>query len=1069
MDKRISFKCNTYITIEDKYLNIGENGKSSGRLHLSKTLDETCIFYLHFFDEYYLLQAYNGDYIKIKTPNCFGEDITFSEHPQKITLGILHEGGTVFIDDNGYYLSYDKDVSVVRNAEVCYSMNSSDASPLKIHNCEELGNIEIGCYQFSFIHHTKDQSTYATSEYLLCNNKINPFVKKIEYELFERKDGVVIVNNLRFIYDHDVKQIRTGNFTKYSSIDMPVTALNYVDVYKIDSQSDNGDIVGISFKTIYGECVEIIYDRKRLKDKRVSSKRYKFSEHSVFAGFDVKLNGDKIVDLYPIEYSTRYLAEQKSCLEDNWWDYTVKKSGYERSNADVYHEEGLVSLCIRIKTNTANDTTKLFGFLSRTQEDIDIAENTSVHIYCDNQMVSADLSDYTEYFDEDEERGRGYFEFAKMPATVTIELRIGSNSNFFLELQKLNGNEDIDKLWQSFEFLQHGAYRSYLRPKWKSYDLIATLSKRSLQRETKMFDYITAGNDLLSTGVFALKGNFEDSFWHIIPVLKRRRSRYEGARVYRTYHEKISGQMGSSKIGSVIKCENVMNCAKGRQFDTFEVKGYKPYETLGEFAADLEKIDENGRMNDYFAVYGFSHYSRCFNLKYDIAPIWQFMELKDEDAYWQAYDYQHGYALADILYYMDKNAFPNIPRDTFDVVLGDPERLGEEIENSSKSFWNQYDLSEHKGLQHLKTEIESYLQNTTNPFFEEAYQHYKDYISFPHGLFFFKCQMLCNRQIMEYYLDMQRTILEKVSYKKELISKEEPKWKRVWAFMGERIYSIFSYHCVLKHKENRLNCNLAPVICYKSFYKKEGVEEQDLSKADIKEIRRKCCQHYLDTYTADREEKDYEYDRERYNFVIFTPTYISVYEHSKFNRNQFPKNVSEEYGLLYEHNGNVKKLIHRYQIGERYIYYLPWRVKPSQRYKELAQICGMVFVHMLGENNDKQMKNIVDVSLYAEAVGPGDSKLYIMLDKESKTICAYDLYDSEKVYRGKTVEIFVKTDPLTVGIMSVGFDFDKKEFYIADLDGNETERMRFITLLSWEGYYDTYFPGSYIFEMPIWG
>ncbi len=37
-----------------------------------------------------------------------------------------------------------------------------------------------------------------------------------------------------------------------------------------------------------------------------------------------------------------------------------------------------------------------------------------------------------------------------------------------------------------------------------------------------------------------------------------------------------------------------------------------------------------------------------------------------------------------------------------------------------------------------------------------------------------------------------------------------------------------------------------------------------------------------------------------------------------------------------------------------------------------------------------------------------------------------------------------------------------------DIDGNVEERMRSITLMNLEGHYDTYFAGSYIFEMSIW-
>lgn len=37
-----------------------------------------------------------------------------------------------------------------------------------------------------------------------------------------------------------------------------------------------------------------------------------------------------------------------------------------------------------------------------------------------------------------------------------------------------------------------------------------------------------------------------------------------------------------------------------------------------------------------------------------------------------------------------------------------------------------------------------------------------------------------------------------------------------------------------------------------------------------------------------------------------------------------------------------------------------------------------------------------------------------------------------------------------------------------DIYGNVEERMRSITLMNLEGHYDTYFAGSYIFEMSIW-
>ncbi len=235
---------------------------------------------------------------------------------------------------------------------------------------------------------------------------------------------------------------------------------------------------------------------------------------------------------------------------------------------------------------------------------------------------------------------------------------------------------------------------------------------------------------------------------------------------------------------------------------------------------------------------------------------------------------------------------------------------------------------------------------------------------------------------MQEYLDMQRIILERVSYKKDLICRDGTDWDRVWAYMGERIYSVFEYF--------------------------------------------------------------------------------------KFNKNAFPENVSEEYGILYEHDGNAKKMIHRCQIGERHVYCLPWRVKPSWRYKELAEIYGLVFVHTLGENVGNEMNNVIDVSLYAEAIGADKSKLYIMLDKENETIIAHDLYDSKKIYSGKTIELSVEINSLTAGVIPIGFDFDKKEFYSTDIDGNVEERMRSITLMNWEGYYDTYFAGSYIFEMPIW-
>ena len=89
------------------------------------------------------------------------------------------------------------------------------------------------------------------------------------------------------------------------------------------------------------------------------------------------------------------------------------------------------------------------------------------------------------------------------------------------------------------------------------------------------------------------------------------------------------------------------------------------------------------------------------------------------------------------------------------------------------------------------------------------------------------------------------------------------------------------------------------------------------------------------------------------------------------------------------------------------------------------------------------------------------------MNKRNNVIHACDLYDKENERQCKTVDLFIKIDPVTSGLVPVGFDFERNEFYTVDLDGNITKRMKFITLLNWEGYYDTYFAGKYIFKKSL--
>ena len=51
MNKEIIFKLDSYITLEDKYLEVIAKTASGTRLNALKTLDETCIFFFIFLKE----------------------------------------------------------------------------------------------------------------------------------------------------------------------------------------------------------------------------------------------------------------------------------------------------------------------------------------------------------------------------------------------------------------------------------------------------------------------------------------------------------------------------------------------------------------------------------------------------------------------------------------------------------------------------------------------------------------------------------------------------------------------------------------------------------------------------------------------------------------------------------------------------------------------------------------------------------------------------------------------------------------------------------------------------------
>lgn len=525
-------------------------------------------------------------------------------------------------------------------------------------------------------------------------------------------------------------------------------------------------------------------------------------------------------------------------------------------------------------------------------------------------------------------------------------------------------------------------------------------------------------------------------------------------------------------------------CGESDEFKDYDIDFRK---LLGEFYA-IFGISSSLKQN----IVGISHYSRCFNLNYFLPPL-NFMGNSERiNEFRELMCLSNGLTLKNVLLLLDGNKLklPNVKK--YKLIIPNPSFLGEEIIINTKdnfgkirrierseeyTFQSQYVNHPHYLWEEfdevltkvLKDESKWKKDSSLNISFLEAYKKYKE---MKNPKLFFKCQTLMTKIVYDTYLSLLTEFFTTFhrSYGEKVLNMTKDN-TRIYAYMGERIYSFFCYYF---YEHYRNDCYMVPVSCYKKGltsnieFTKKLKENYNLYNTIIDNSN--ILYFYANstiskTFTiessyeriaisfgkGDKSQKDINYFNIKRDIlddvsgdVISSDLDNSSVLNIKDNDNNY-YTLTLSFGnwtLTYDKSQNSKKIIKSLIDDKTLPEIVSWEDYPIVSLDDNE----ILFVKTYCPITIKSEKDYINkrISIMTEAITEKNEKIYILYSKQNSSF-EYHLLKDDKLISNRTKIKVLNEKTNDFENKEINFNANKKEFQF-----NKNEIYTEICLLNWD-------------------
>lgn len=545
---------------------------------------------------------------------------------------------------------------------------------------------------------------------------------------------------------------------------------------------------------------------------------------------------------------------------------------------------------------------------------------------------------------------------------------------------------------------------------------------------------------------------------------------------YSIAHKAIKpNSMYSNYLVEPILTDNNYNFAKDFGFDGDE-------ETLkyllGEFYATLSYgIGDYGILKKPKVV-GFSHYSRCLNLNYYLPPI-NLIDNKNKLDAPEIFCLCHGLTTKNFLFLLGKDFLKsddNGDKDKikdedkikkYKFIIPNPDYQGEKIvikgDSNNYTLKSQYINHPHALWDEFDKTLEAVLNKNSWKYADlgnDFVEVYKEYREKKNAKLYFKCQVIMHydifityaRLLVEFFRAFHEEYFES---KVKKIMKNKNKFeggRRLYAYMGERIYSFFCYYLKEKYEDE---CYEVPISCYKDEitdrtkviskmknnykeYKKAGLmnnEEILFFYKDCK-ILRSCkfkSEFGREVTVSFAKDKNFAIDRKNYGEGIVEADHFALMTNDgKIHQ------MTLTYGNWEAKGEDAYKLISNKDIPE----IVGWEDYPNLYSSDE----NALFVKTYCPITLKNIKNKINkrISIMAEALTENDEKIYIILD--GRTVEYHKVEFDEIISKDTKIKVFDDKNN-KIECKKIGIYSEPCKFAVEGLKGQLLDE---ICLINWD-------------------